>query len=176
MVRSDAVRSRARILDAARGCEGAELRLNEVAHRAGVGVGTVYRHFPTVDALAAALAEGALERLRELAREAEADPDPGAALARLVRGALALQVDDPGLQTALMADPSDIPELAALRAEVGEVGERVFARAQAAGVVRAELTLGSLQRLICGLEHAVRLGDADDRELYLDMLLAGIRP
>jgi AcrR family transcriptional regulator len=174
-LRSDAARSRARILDAARGCELAELRLNEVAHRAGVGVGTVYRHFPTVEALTAALAEGAVRRLRELAHEAAAEPDPGRGLELLLRGALALQLEDAGLQTVLLADESVIPELAGLRAEALDESERVFARARAAGAVRPELTLQGLQRLVCGVEHAVRLGGGRDRELYIEVLLAGLR-
>jgi AcrR family transcriptional regulator len=174
-LRSDAARSRARILDAARGCELAELRLNEVAHRAGVGVGTVYRHFPTVEALTAALAEGAVRRLRELAREAAAEPDPGRGLELLLRGALALQLEDAGLQTVLLADEASIPELAGLRAEALDEAERVFTRAREAGVVRPELTITGLQRLVCGVEHAVRLGGGRDRELYLEVLLAGVR-
>lgn len=174
-LRSDAARSRARILDAARECELSELRLNEVAQRAGVGVGTVYRHFPTVGALTAALAQGAVERLRDIAREAAAEPDPGRAFDRLLRGALDLQLADAGLQTVLLADELAIPELAGLRAEVLEAAERVFARAHAAGAVRPELTLAGVQRLVCGIEHAVRLNAGRDRDVYLDVLLAGLR-
>lgn len=174
-LRADAARSRARILDAARSCEPSELRLNDVAHRAGVGVATVYRHFPTVEALTAALAQGAVERLRDVAREAAADPDPGRAFDRLLRGALELQLADAGLQTVLLADESAIPELAGLRAELLEVAEQVLTRARAAGLVRPELTLAGVQRLVCGIEHAVRLGGGSDRGLYIEVLLAGLR-
>lgn len=173
--RADAARSRARILDAARGCALSELRLNDVASRAGVGVGTVYRHFPTVDALTAALAEGAVGRLRDVARAAAADPDPGRAFDRLLRGALDLQLADAGLQTVLLADESAIPELAGLRGELLGAAEQVFARAHAAGVVRAELTLAGVQRLVCGIEHAVRLNSGRDRDLYVEVLIAGLR-
>ncbi|MER6941898.1 helix-turn-helix domain-containing protein, partial [Nocardioides sp. NPDC000441] len=54
-LRSDAARSRAKILDTARARPVTDLRLNELARAAGVGVATVYRHFPTVDALVEAL-------------------------------------------------------------------------------------------------------------------------
>jgi AcrR family transcriptional regulator len=174
-LRSDAARSRARILEAAGSCDLAELRLNEVAHRAGVGVGTVYRHFPTVEALTAALAEGAVRRLRDLTRAAAADPDPAHGLELLVRGALDLQLQDAGLQTVLLADESTIPELVALRAEARDDAERIIERARAAGVVRPELTVPRLQQLICGIEHAVRIGSDRDRELYVEVLLAGVR-
>jgi len=176
-IRSDAARSRARILEAARGCAG-ELRLNEVARRAGGGVGPVYRHFPTVDALTAALAEGAVERLRDLAREAErrSESEPGEAVADLVRGGLGLQLEDAGLQTVLPVDPEAIPGAAAIRDEVLAAATRVLERARAAGVVRPDLTLARLQHLVCGLEYAARLGTPDDGELFLEVALAGIRP
>jgi AcrR family transcriptional regulator len=174
-LRSDAARSRARILEAAHGCERADLRLNEVARRAGVGVGTVYRHFPTVEALTAALAEGAVRRLGALARDAAAEDDPARGLDVLLRGALELQLEDAGLQAVLLADASAIPDVAALRAQALADAEQVFARARAAGVVRAEVTLSGLQRLVCGIEHAVRLSGGRDRDLFVEVLLAGLR-
>lgn len=177
VLRSDAARSRARILEAARGCAG-EVRLNDVARLAGVGVGTVYRHFPTVEALTAALAEGAVQRLRDLARDAEirSETDPAGAVADLVRGGLGLQLEDAGLQTVLLADADAIPEVAAVREEVLGSVARVLERARASGAVRPEVTLARLQHLVCGLEHAARLGDPADAELYLRVALAGIRP
>ncbi len=66
-VRADAVRSRERILEVAKGHDAADLRLNEVAREAGVGVGTVYRHFPTVRALVEALSVESLRRLGDAA-------------------------------------------------------------------------------------------------------------
>ncbi|MGY5765433.1 TetR/AcrR family transcriptional regulator [Brachybacterium sp. DNPG3] len=174
VLRSDAARSRARILEAARGLDLADLRLNDVARRAGVGVGTVYRRFPTVEALVAALAEGALRRLREATAAALAEPDPGRAVEQLLREALALQLDDAGLQTALLADDPLAPELAALRAEALAEAEAVLERARAAGAVRPDLTAATLQRLVCGIEHAIRIGDGADRALCTEVLLAGV--
>src|SRR5690606_41241090 len=105
-LRSDAARSRARILEAAHGCERADLRLNEVARRAGVGVGTVYRHFPTVEALTAALAEGAVRRLGALARDAAAEGDPARGLDVPLRRAHALTRASAGLSVVLHVDTS----------------------------------------------------------------------
>jgi len=173
-VRSDAARNRARILDAARECAITDLKLNDVARRAGLGVGTVYRHFSNIEALVAALAEGAVEKLRALARTAEREPDPERALAALVRGGLSLQLADAGLQTVLLADASEIPELAGVRAEVMGAAERVLARARDAGVVREDLTLERLLHLVCGIEYAARLGAPGEGELYLDIALAGL--
>ncbi|MCL1870625.1 MAG: TetR/AcrR family transcriptional regulator [Promicromonosporaceae bacterium] len=172
--RSDAVRSRERILDAARN-EPGELRLNEVARRAGVGVGTVYRHFPTVHALTEALATGDLERYRDLARRAAAEPDPAAALELLVREGLALQLSDGSLQAVLLASEDASAEVQALKRELGEVTAAVVDAARRAGVVRDDLTMDALRHLVCGVEYAVRVGGGEGRDFFLDVVLAGLR-
>jgi AcrR family transcriptional regulator len=174
--RSDATRSRARILDAARQCDPDDLRLNEVAKQAGVGVGTVYRHFPTVHALAEALATDDLERYRELARRAAAEPDPGVALDVLVREGLALQLGDGSLRAVLLASEDATTEVAELKRELEEVTAQVVAAARRAGVVRDGLTTQGLQHLVCGVEYAVRASGGEGQELYLDVMLAGLRP
>lgn len=172
--RADAERSRRRILDAARAARDPDLGLNELARRAGVGVGTVYRHFPTPHALREALALAALEGLRDLAAEVR-DLPPGEDLAALLRRALEVLLADPALQPVFVA-PDPGPEVAAVRREVVTAFGAVLARARAAGAVRAELTTRDLQHLVCGIEHAVRLGTPADAGVYLDVLLAGIRP
>lgn len=176
------MRSRERILDVARGREVADLRLNDIARAAGVGVATVYRHFPTVRALIEALSVASLQRLGEAADAAATASDPLAGLRRFVDDALALQLDDAGLQTVLadleLLDPAVHSECAAARIQVHAGYATVLARAQACGVVRPDLTPGQLQRLVSGIEHAVRLqppGAADERALLLDILIAGIR-
>ncbi|WP_395244433.1 TetR/AcrR family transcriptional regulator [Agromyces sp. MMS24-K17] len=173
--RADAARSRVRILDVARQCDPADLRLNDVARRAGVGVGTVYRHFPTVHALLEAVVTSDLERYRELARRAAAEPDPAVALDLLVRDGLALQLEDGGLQAVLLASEDASADVATLKRELAQVADAVVAAAREAGVVRADLTTARLQHLVCGIEHAVRIGGDDDRGFLLDTMLAGIR-
>jgi AcrR family transcriptional regulator len=174
--RADAMRSRARILDAARGCDPDGLRLNEVARIAGVGVGTVYRHFATVHALVEALVSDDLERYRELARRAVAEPDPAVALELLVREGLSLQLEDGGLQSVLLASQDADAAVAGLKRELEDAAELVVARAREAGVVRRDLTASRLQHLVCGVEHAVRIGGADEREFFVSAMLAGLRP
>src|SRR5271155_5745707 len=86
-LRADARRNRDRVLEAARaafGAEGSDVSLDEIARRAGVGAGTVYRHFPTKEALFEAVV---LDRIRELVGEARAlsdVPDPGRAFSSFV--------------------------------------------------------------------------------------------
>ena len=177
--RSDAVRSRERILAVARSHDVRALRLNDVARSAGVGIGTVYRHFPTVGALVEALSVDSLVRLSDAAEAASREPDPLRALQGFIAAALDLQLADGGLEAVLtdMAreDPLVHSECAAARARGFDGYAAVLGRAQSAGVVRPDVSAAQLQRLVCGVEHAVRLGAPGDRAVLLDVLLAGIR-
>ncbi|WP_193103283.1 TetR/AcrR family transcriptional regulator [Brachybacterium sp. FME24] len=173
--RSDAARSRGRILEAARERPVTDLRLNELARAADVGVATVYRHFPTVAALVEALTLHALEQLVEQARTAAAMPESADAFALLVRTTAIQQLDHQGLQTILLSDEvSDA--VRTLREELFGLAEATLEDAIRDGVVRPEMTVGHIQRLVCGVEHAVRLGDGHDRELLLDVMLSGLSP
>ncbi len=174
------MRSRERILRAARGCDVTALRLNDIARDAGVGVGTVYRHFPTVRALVEALSVDSLRRLNDAADAAAAEPDALAALRGFLADALALQLQDAGLQLVLtdlgLEDPEARSDCTVARAQVHAGYTAVLARAQRAGVARTDVSAAQLQRLVCGLERAARLGSAADRPLLIDILLAGMRP
>ncbi|WP_347977644.1 TetR family transcriptional regulator [Microbacterium sp. ProA8] len=178
--RADAVRSRERILEVARGRDARTLRLNDIAGDAGVGIGTVYRHFPTVRALIEALSVETLMRLGAAADRAVAAPDAHAAFRGFLEDALTLQLQDSGLETVLtdlaLTDADLHDECAIARGKVFSGYDAVLSRAQRDGVVRRDLSVAQLQRLICGLEHAVRLGAPADRDLLLDILLSGMRP
>ena len=178
--RADAVRSRDRILEAARGHDVRSLRLNDIARDAGVGIGTVYRHFPTVRALVEALSVDALARLSDAADAASAEPDSDRALRRFLERALDLQLEDGGLEAVLTdlarTEPHVHTECAAARGKVFAGYAAVLTRAQRDGAVRDDITPAQLQRLVCGIEHAVRLGAPADRAVLLDVLLSGIRP
>ena len=175
-IRSDAARSRARILRAARAHNSRDLRLNDVARDAGVGVGTVYRHFPTVKALVEALTIDTIEKMREISLQAEAEPNPASAFAFYLRSALALQLEDDGLQTVLLSPEDETEEVHSAKLHIFATFSAVLNEAQAMGAVRADVTLEQLSHLVCGIEHAVRLGAPGDREMLLDILLAGLRP
>ena len=176
VVRSDAARSRSRILEVARGHDTHTLRLNEVAREAGVGVGTVYRHFPTVHSLVEALTADTIGRMLEVSRIAAVEPDAAAAFSQYLRSALALQLEDGGLQAVLLSPEDDTEEVHSAKSEIFGTFSTVLDRAKAAGAVREGLTLDQLSHLVCGIEHAVRLGTPDDRALLFEILLAGIRP
>ncbi|ACZ21898.1 transcriptional regulator, tetR family [Sanguibacter keddieii DSM 10542] len=175
-LRSDAARSRARILDAARTLDRATLRLNDVAREAGVGVGTVYRHFPTVHALVEALSADTLDTMLATSRRAAADPDPGDGLALYLRSALTLQLEDGGLQAVLLSPDDEAESVRTAKREIFESFTSVLESARAAGIVRPDLTVDHLAHLVCGIEHAVRLGTPDDFPLLLQVMLDGLRP
>ncbi|WP_312170206.1 TetR/AcrR family transcriptional regulator [Microbacterium sp.] len=175
-IRADAARSRARILDAARARPSGSLRLNDVARDAGLGVGTVYRHFPSVHALTEALAVETLERMVVIARAAAEHPDTESALATFLGEALALQLQDGGLQAVLLSPDDEEQSVRAMKIEIFAAFEDVLQRAREENLVRPDLSIVQIEHLVCGIEHAVRIGVPEDRQLFLDILLAGIRP
>src|SRR3954467_11357636 len=95
--RRDAVRNYGLIVEAARNCmarKGLDAQMEEIARAAGVGVGTVYRHFPTKDDPFEALGMARFERLAELARQALQTEDPWRAFEDFMRASARIQSDD----------------------------------------------------------------------------------
>lgn len=180
-LRADAARNRERVLAVARDAVAAgdaSLALNEIARRAGVGVGTVYRHFPTRQALLEAVAGDPLDQLLEQARAAAAEPDPLVALTRLVRAAVVVETGNAGFAEVLTAAHAADAATGVRKAELYAAAERVLERARASGAVRADLDAGDVQRLVCGIGYAARLGEGDRDERvdrYTDVLIAGMR-
>ena len=179
-LRADAVRNRAKVLEAARAAfaeHGAEAQMEDVARRAGVGVGTVYRHFPTKEALAEALIEERFDRTIAFVRGLlDEEPDPWRAIERSFEHCASTQQKDRAWAAALalmaggMMGPREhqMQQLLALE-------EQLIARARAAGVVREDLTAADMPALFCALASVVQAGGRNWRR-YLDLLLDGLRP
>ena len=176
--RADASRNRERILEAAREAVAAgdlAPSLNDLAHRAGVGVATVYRHFADHGALREALADDRLTELVAAARVALTEPDPLVGLEQLVRSGLRLLRADRCLGVVLAAEGSE--RTGARLAELEETVAVLLSRGRRAGALRPEVTARDIQRLLCGLDSAVRAGpDPDEAAIrYATIVLAGLR-
>lgn len=176
-LRADAVRNHARILDAAREVfaeRGSEAHAEEVAHRAGVGVGTLYRHFPDKEALARAVLEHKIEEVNAfIVTNCLPDADPWAGLERVFRHAGAGQAQNRGWADAVTAALGDDPAMSLHRDRLTPPVMELVRRGQEAGVVRADLRDEDLFGLFCGLGAVARSGE--DWERYLEVMLAGLR-
>ena len=180
-LRADARRNRARVLEAARvafAAEGASVPLDEIARRAGVGAGTVYRHFPTKEALFEAVVRDRLRRLTEEGRALSADADPGEALFRFIERLITEAAWKRDLIDALNGAGVDIT--AALASVVGELRAetgRLLARAQQAGAVRDDIDISDLMALLSGMIQATqpRPGRSIEPRRAIAVLCDGLR-
>jgi AcrR family transcriptional regulator len=146
-LRSDARRNREQLVSSARelfATRGIDVSVEEITHHAGLGMGTLYRHFPTKDDLIDAVLEDAFAELARLAEEAAAAADAWAGLTHFVEEVLQLHVQNRGVKDLLAArDPGDDPA-AGTRAAIRRLLRQVIDRAQAQGTLRADFTFGDL--------------------------------
>jgi AcrR family transcriptional regulator len=176
-LRADARRNRERILQAARVVcaeQGPAVQIDDVARRAGVGVGTVYRHFPTKDALIEALVAEKIRVTTENLREALEIDDPWEAFAAGVRRNAEVMAADAALRDALIRLGPAARASEAAYAEVHEVAGRLIARAQEAGALRPDVTADDVGALIGGLCASMAHPELDWRR-HLEVLLDGLR-
>jgi AcrR family transcriptional regulator len=178
--RSDARRNREAVLAAARDLfadQGIEAQMPDVARAASVGVGTVYRHFPTKDDLIAALVFQRFERMADKAREALEMSDPWEALAEFLRFAVQIQAEDRALCEVMGSRPA-VMNTAARAVGLPELAERMVTRAQRAGALRQDLTWEDLPMIACGLGSLTQadVGPAVGRwPRLLEIILDGLR-
>ncbi len=179
-LRADARRNRTRIVQAARECfaeDGLDAQMDDVARRANVGVGTLYRHFPTKEELYEALAADRFARLAEWAREALADPDPWEGFARFMYRAAELQANDRQLSEVMGSQPGLMRE-ASEKVAMMEIVEKLIARAQDAGALRPDVVPEDVPTLMCGLGRATQLdapGLSMSWKRFVAIILDGLR-
>lgn len=174
-LRADARRNREAIVAAARVVfdHDEQLRFDDFAARAGVGVGTLYRHFPTREALAAAVYEGEVAALCAEAR----DPERTAAenLDAFLRGFVEYLVGHAGLARTLAAVVDPVVQADGgleLEATVAEL----LTRAAAEGAVRDDVAVGAVMIVLHGIGSAAGRPDwASESRAAVDLLLAGLR-
>ena len=156
--RADAIRNRERVLEAAKmvfSQGGPEASLEAVARRAGVGIGTLYRHFPTREALYEAVYRREVEQLVELAKHLETKIAPAEALRRWLRAGVEFMATKKGMAVALAMAAHGSSELVAYSLDrlTWAVGE-LLRRAAAAGEIRADIDPEDLLRALVGMCYA----------------------
>ncbi len=181
-MRADAQRNYARLLDAASAAfveHGADdVSLEEIARRAGVGIGTLYRHFPTRQALLEAVYRDQVESLRaraEALREAES---PGDALAEWLRAMVRFSSTKRSMISALLAAlGTDSELLSACATVIRGSAESLLTRAKQAGVVRPDADAGDVIRLVHAVNIATeKAADPGQADRMLALILDGLRP
>lgn len=174
--RRDAVRNYHRIIEAARevlGESGADASMEEIAARAGVGIGTVYRKFASKDALIDELVRLAMEEVTAAADQALARTD-GQGLAELLRALGRSFAGHARYADLLLARPTDPAASRRIRAAIAELTER----AVAAGAVHPGVTAADVTALVWamrGLVQATGQVAPDAWQRFLDIHLAGLR-
>jgi AcrR family transcriptional regulator len=179
-LRADAARNRARVLEVAYdtfAAEGLSVPIDEIARRAGVGAGTVYRHFPTKEDLFRAVVEDRIRGVIAEGRRLLAEAEPADALFEFLRAmVLTWGATDRGLSEALAGVRIDV-EKAMPEAE-GEffamLGELLSA-AKDAGTVRRDVSVRDIKAILVGLQAMQTYNDEAAGRLT-DVVLDGLRP
>jgi AcrR family transcriptional regulator len=179
--RADARRNYARLVQAADAVfteRGADASLDEIARRAGVGIGTLYRHFPTRRDLLEAVLADSIEALCAEAERLMAVTSPGDALATWLRDVVVHAATYRGLAAEILCDSGDVDSPTCASCEsMRAAGARLLTRAQAAGAVRADIDAADLFLLVNGIAWATEQAGAGSkqRERLLDMMLDGVK-
>ena len=175
--RADARRNYDKLLAAANAAfteKGSDASLEDIARRAGVGIGTLYRHFPTRQALLEAVYIGEVE---EMSRKAAGltDLDPWDALRTWLHEFVGYAATKRALADELLATiDAEAPVFVACRTAITDAGELLLRRAQDAGVVRADTSFSDVGRMVSGIA-AIRNADPGQTERILDLALDGLR-
>jgi AcrR family transcriptional regulator len=180
-LRADARRNRERILQSARAVfaeSGADAQIDDVARHAGVGVGTVYRHFPTKQALLAELVRQTFRLFTEWARAAvEAGGEPFALIEGLLRRIAETAAGDAGVQYALASSAAQAArsEAPAEQDELIAVIAELTGRARRAGTIRPGIEATDIAMLICGVVSVMGPRPGFDWRRHLDLVIDTLR-
>jgi AcrR family transcriptional regulator len=180
-LRADAARNRQRVLEVARqvfAAEGLAVPIDEIAKRAGLGVGTLYRHFPTKEALLEAILVARMEEVTLDARARAEGDDPDEAffgfLARMGEENLAKK----DLFEALSRAGFDLQRSVAVKKEMLRAIDHLLDRAKAAGALRKDVAVHEVLALVTASFTAMERygGDARARERMFTIVCDGLRP
>ena len=174
--RADARVNRDKLVAAARALfteQGTSAPLEDIADRAGVGIGTLYRHFPTRQTLLEAVYVDELEAMARSAADL-AELPPWEALSQWMHRYLGFAATKRALNEALMETGPDSDVLLTCRTAIATAGTALVDRAQRAGVVRADTQFMDVVRMVGGIA-LVPTEDEDQKRRLLDLALDGLR-
>lgn len=180
-LRRDAAMNRERLLAAARELfaeQGLGVTLNDIAHHAGVGVGTAYRRFANKEEVIDALFEERLQAVEEVAQQALREPDPWLALSGYLERTLDLQFGDRGLHQILNDPTLGDERVADVRRRIAPLTVQLVQRARDAGVVRADFAPTDvifIQAAMSPVIESTRDVAPELYKRYLAMVLDGVK-
>jgi AcrR family transcriptional regulator len=177
-LRADARRNAERVRSAAREAfaeYGLDAQVDDVAGRAGVGVGTVYRHFPTKEALIEAVAAAGYEEICAIARESLELDDPWQAFSDFMWRGARLHRDDRAQCELNSVRPDVVRRVAGDKRELRGLVAELIERGQAAKAIRADLAAEDMPMIWCSLGAAQQHSEGDEWERYLEVVLDGLR-
>jgi AcrR family transcriptional regulator len=174
--RADARANHEKLVAAARALfaeKGTSAPLEEVAERAGLGIGTLYRHFPTRQALLEAVYVDEVEAMARAAAELEELP-PWDALSQWLHQYLGFAATKRALNEALMETDPSSNVLVTCRTAITGAGTALVERAQGAGVVRSDTNFMDIVRMVGGIAM-VPTEDPEQKNRLLELALDGLR-
>ena len=180
-LRSDARRNRERLVASARelfSAHGVDVPVEDITHHAGVGMGTLYRHFPTKDELLDAVLEDSFAELVQAAEEAAAADDAWAGFTGFLERALAAHAANRGLKDVLAARGQGAQRAEAMRARIRPLLRRMIQRAQEQGTLRADFKPEDLPLVFWTADRVIDRTAAvapDYWRRFLGLLLDGLR-
>jgi AcrR family transcriptional regulator len=180
-LRADAARNLDAVVDTARrlfATRGVDVPIDEIARGAGVGIGTVYRRFPTKEALLGAVIERSFDELTAAASQALAAEVAGPAFFDFLEGAASVMARDRVLVAVARAQGQRREQRAPAVVRLFEVTGELLARAQADGTVRPGITAEDVAALLSGVGEAANEGgepSPDGLARYLTVVVDGLR-
>jgi AcrR family transcriptional regulator len=179
-LRADARRNREAVLKAAKQVlakYGPDAQMDDIARRAKVGVGTVYRHFPTKEALIGALMAERFEQITSFVEAGLDDPDPWNGFVQSLWNGAGLAANDRAISALFGENVAQLIEVKNATARLNAAAAELISRAQASGAMRDDVTVDDVPVFMCGVMTAMHQFDRDPQawRRHLQIVLDGLR-